>query len=383
MRLSACLALAATFLLASPALAQKDKSVSFIDRFDQSDATVVVEAFTDAMAAHDYFGAYYQLSPDAKNGIVTAVSRLQLDQLLPGYTMGQASAISFMDRDVPMILKEDQANYSHVFDDLMVGALEDGLVPFNFEGGEIVAVDETAHTATVAVEIGPSPLSLALIETEWGDWRIDSISWEGSAEGKPWAVSAASQAAPPRPVPEGVRIYTDGLPTVDAEAVAAGFIDAFTDKDYFRAHFLMSPANRNFLTGDAIGMWPLQVLPGLDTQDVPRSGLFRNIPRADQLALDTMHDPAVVFHGLMQDADRQGVVPLDLTGAKVAPGSAVVAPSDKQSGIIAEADVRVTGAAKPQDLIFHMVQLPNEEWRLDRISWEGSLDQMRPWGVSL
>ena len=51
MRLSACLALAATFLLASPALAQKDKSVSFIDRFDQSDATMVVEAFTDAMAA--------------------------------------------------------------------------------------------------------------------------------------------------------------------------------------------------------------------------------------------------------------------------------------------------------------------------------------------
>lgn len=382
MRPSACLALA-TLLLASPVVLAKDKSTSFIDSVDQSDAASVVAAFTGAMEVHDYFGAYYQLSPEAKDGFHTAVVSLQIDQLLPGFEMGQETAISFMDRGTPMILKEDQANFSQVFDDLMVGALADGLVPFNFEGAEIVSVDEAAQVATVEVDLGPSPLSLALVETEWGDWRVDSISWQGSGEGKPWAVTEATKPAPLRPVPEGVRIFTDGLPTVDAEAVAAGFIDAFNAKDFFRAHFLMSPASRNFLKSDAVGMWPLQVLPGLDTGDVPKSGLFRNQPRADQFAFDTMYDPAVVFHGLMQDADRQGVVPLDLTGAQIVPGSEVTAPSDPQSGIVAEAQVRVTGAADPQELVFHMVQLPNEAWRLDRISWEGSLDRMRPWGVPL
>lgn len=382
MRLTACLTLTALLVAMPPALAQKTKTTSFIDSLNQETATEAVASFVGAMENQDFFSAYYYLSPEAKDGTYQTLASLQFGKLLPGTDPFKMEGSMIGDRTLPVVLQEDLTEGAHIFDDLMRGGLISGHAPFTFEGAEVLAITEgdSDGTAEVAVSEGPSPLTLSLEKTEWGDWRVDEITWDGSSEGKPWdagtsaPVEGATQA-------DGPRTILDTLLTESPEVAAEAFVEAFAAGDYFHAHLLMSPAAKRALLDPMRPLMMMQFLPGIDEEDLPGTGLFRQVQRADALAFDTMRDPAVVMHRLLTAAKRQGVLPFSLDGAEVEAVSEITEPTEPESEMIAETTVTVKTAGDPSLINLHMVQLPNDEWRVDRISWDGSLDQLRPWGL--
>jgi len=381
MRLAACLTLTALLLATAPAMAQKTKNLSYIDRVDQSDPNEVVETFTEAMAADDYFAAYYLLSPTAKDGAYFALASGQMQTLLPGVDPMHLEGMALADRSLPPILQADLTEGAQVFDDLMQFGLSKGHLPFSFEGAHVVSVEPTEWGGEAKVEVseGPSPLTLELQKAEWGDWRIHKITWDGSAEGQPWN-AGSSAALPPAELPGSPRTYLDTLP-VSPEAVAETFIQAFGAGDFFRAHLMMSPAAKGAILDQKRPLMMMQFLPDLDTTDVPGTGLFRDIDRADALALDVMRDPGVIMQRLLSAAKRQGALPFDLRNAMIKDVGDITETPDAESGVTAEALITVTTESEPKELTLHMVELPNRQWRVDRISWDGSLEQGRPWGI--
>ncbi|KQT51795.1 hypothetical protein ASG47_02620 [Devosia sp. Leaf420] len=384
MRLTACLTLTALLVAASPALAQKTKTVSFIDSLNQATATEAVESFVDAMEAQDFFSAYYYLSPEAKDGTYQTLASLQFGKLLPGTDPFKMEGSVIGDRTLPAVLQEDLTEGAQIFDDLMQGALVSGHAPFTFEDAEVMSITEgdADGMAEVAVSKGPSPLKLSLQKTEWGDWRVDEITWEGSAEGKPWD---AGESAPVEGATraEGPRTILDTLPTETPEDVAEAFVNAFAAGDYYQAHLLMSPAAKRALLDPMRPIMMMQFLPGLDEADLPGTGLFRQVQRADALAFDTMRDPAVVMHRLLTAAERQGVMPFSFDGAEIEGVGHVTEPSEPDTGMVAETIATVKTSGNPDSITLHLVQLPNDQWRVDRLSWVGSLDKLRPWGVPI
>lgn len=375
-KLIGTLACIGTMLL--PGVAQSAESRTFLDSLDQSSPEAVAEQFTAAMAADDYFGAYYLLSPEAKEGSFQALTTMQTARLLPGADPFNLTGSVFADEAVPHVLLEDIADLSQVFDDMMSAGQTAGLLPFSFEGAKLGDIAQTPDgaTATVAVAGEPAELSLQMTKTEDGAWRVDTITWPGSTEDKPWGAAKDAPTVAARPLASAPRTYLDGFDIDTPEKVVTAFIEAFAAKDYFRSYFLLSPAAK---LGPFDPMQPVQMpifLPGIDTADLPGTGLFRNIERADELAFDTMHDPAVVFDRLLMAADRQGVLPFELEGATIAKVGATqeAGPGEEM------ASVRVTAKSAPEDLTFALKQLPNGQWRVDQIRWPGSLDWPHPWG---
>lgn len=364
--------------LAMTLLSVRAEERTYLDRFDQSSPQAVAEAFVDAMAAEDYFGAYYLLSPEAKEGSFQAVAAMQVGRLLPGADPFYVDGSIFYDESAPRVLLDDLADQSQVFDDLMVAGQTTGLLPFGFRDAELGSVTETetGAAASVTASEAPQELTLALTQTEQGDWRVDTISWPGSVDGKPWGAPEGAATVPARPIAPAPRTYLDSLDLATPEETVTAFIDAFVARDYFKAYFLLSPAAKR---APFDPMQPLQLpilLPGIDVEDLPGTGLHRNIPRADELAFDTMHDPAIVFDRLLLAAERQGALPFVLQGASIDEIGVI----GLASGPAAMPEVNVTVTAPADDLTFHLTQLPNNQWRIDQITWLGSLDWARPWG---
>lgn len=360
--------------------AQSAESRTYLDNLDQSSPAAVAEEFTAAMAADDYFGAYYLLSPEAKEGSFQAVAAMQTARLLPGADPFNLTGSVFADEAVPHVMLDDLADQSQVFDDMMTAGQTAGLLPFSFEGAKLGDVAETPEgaTAKVAVVGEPAELELHLTKTEDGAWRVDTIAWPGSVDGKPWSAAEDAPTMSARPLHPAPRIYLDGFDIDTPEKAVTAFIEAFAGQDYFRSYLLLTPAAKR---GPFDPMQPMQMpifLPGIDMADLPGTGLFRNIERADQLAFDTMHDPAVIFDRLLVAARRQGALPFDLMGATIAEVGPIKEAGAGQE--MAQVTVRVAAKSAPEDLTFQLMQLPNGQWRVDQISWPGSLDWARPWG---
>jgi hypothetical protein len=173
-------------------------------------------------------------------------------------------------------------------------------------------------------------------------------------------------------VPQPPRIYPHTLRADSAEALAQDFVDAFAAKNYFAVYFMLSPAVKAGLFDPGTMLQLPQLLPGIDVGDLPGTGVYRNSPRPDELALDTMHDPALVFDRLLLAADRQGVLPFDLTDAKIGP---VEKTGDG-------ATVALVTRKDPGNIVLHLVEMSAGWWRLDQVSWPGSLDWAKPWGAN-
>ncbi|HEY8577482.1 MAG TPA: hypothetical protein VIL88_14235 [Devosia sp.] len=347
---------------AAPAVAQ---GYRYIDDFDYGSPTAVAEQFTDAMASADFVSAYYLLSPEAKDAFYQAIASGNSASLFAGVEKFEVPALIGTRDAEPDVLDDLSLDWARLFDDMLAGATENEQMPFSFAGGAVEVVAETEDGAEAAIDGATDGLRLSLKETEWGEWRVDSIAWNDGTFSPGWSISPEAGAIPAAELPFP-RTFIDEIDYSTAEAVADEFIAAMAEGDWYRAYLLLSPAAKQ---GILAPTQPLQMLlPGIDTADLPGTGLFRpNVARADSLALDTMRDTGVVFDRIMLAGERQGALPFEFNGAEL-------------KGIVDNVATVKTPQA-PALLSLHMLQMSNGQWRVDQVSWEGSNPSARPWGA--
>lgn len=372
---------AAGLIVVAGALPALGQGYRYIDDFDYSSPEAVAEQFTDHLGRADFLSAYYLLSPQAKDAFHTAIASGRMGTMFPGLEQFEYPGLVGT-RDAPRILTEDLAeDLARLFDDMLAGATQDGQMPFSFAGGAVEVTMETPEGAEAAIDGATDGLRLGLTQTEWGEWRVDGIAWGDGTLQTGWSVSPEAEALPPDELP-AQRTFLDEFDFSTPEAVAEDFVTAMREGDWYRAYWAFSPQAKEMILAEGR---PIDMLfPRLDTSDLPGTGLFRpNVTRADALALDTMRDRGVLFDRLMLAAERQGVLPFDFTEASLAEVGESTPVQAMDSNVIAEAAATVAAAGEPAELSLRMVQLPNEEWRIDRILWDGSLEKGQPWGVPL
>ena len=192
------IAIAATFVLVSPAVEAAKVKVqgrTMVERLDLSSPQAAAGTFLDAYAGSDYFAAYFALSLDARLGFSNAVSRFNLNAVIPGAkaTDMPGSLVWDSDRQTDMLSQEILAEPALGFDDLMQAAERNGMLPFAIGVAEIGAPTSLADGAlTLPVQNPggkPEALDVHVIIMPDGRWRVDRITWEGSdAQARPWGL---------------------------------------------------------------------------------------------------------------------------------------------------------------------------------------------------
>ncbi|WEK06609.1 MAG: hypothetical protein P0Y65_10310 [Candidatus Devosia phytovorans] len=343
-----------------PALGQ---GYRYIDDFDYSSPTAVAEQFTDHMANADFLSAYYLLSPEAKDAFYVAVSSGKTGTVFPGLEQFQYPALIGTQGAPRDVLDDLSMDWARLFDDMLAGATQDGQMPFSFDDGAVEVVMETPDGAEAAIDGATDGLRLGLKQTEWGEWRVESIAWSDGTLNRLWSISPEAGAGPAADLPTP-RTVLDEYDFTAPDAVAETFVTAMREGDWYRAYLTLSPHPKGMILS---GRQPLtMLLPGLDTADLPGTGLFRpDVKRADSLAFDTMRDTGLVFDRIMQAGDRQGVLPFDFTEAAL----------DGVSDNVATVST-TTGA-----LTLQMIETGHGEWRVDQVRWDGSNETAKPWGA--
>ncbi|WP_137151531.1 hypothetical protein [Devosia sp. FKR38] len=192
----ACLA---TLVLAMPtaeAAKIKVEGRTMVERLDRSTPEAVAKTFLDAYASSDYFAAYYALSLDARLGFSNALNSFNLGAVIPGATATDMPGSRVWGKDLqPNVLSQEILGDPALgFDDLMLAAERNGMLPFVIGTAEIGAPTALADGALVVPVHNsggqPETLELHLIIMPDASWRIDRISWDGSdAPARPWGLA--------------------------------------------------------------------------------------------------------------------------------------------------------------------------------------------------
>lgn len=339
---------------------------SFPLNIDYSTPEAVAEDFTNAMAEADFFRAYFLLSPEAKNAFQIVLASGRADTMFPGAEMFEYPSLTLSETSGQDVRDDIYLDGARTFDDMMAGALRDGELPFSFDNAEVGVLADDGDRRTAAIEGASDGLVLHLAETEWQEWRVDAVTWGDAGEAEPlWKAGADATALPSAQLPAPPRTFVDDIDYSSIEAVAEQFIAAMGAEDYFRAYFLIAPESKDALFNDPSGTAILTLVPGIDRENLPGTGLFRpNVERADALAFDTMRDPALIFHRVLTAAKAQGVLPFDLKGATI----------DSVDDV-----VRIV-PANGEPLEMRMSQMSDGQWRIAQIMWPGSNENALPWG---
>jgi len=354
---------AAGLIVLAGALPALGQGYRYIDDFDYSSPTAVAEQFTDHMANADFLSAYYLLSPEAKDAFSIAISSGEAGAIFPGLEQFQYPALIGTQNAPRDVLDDLGMDWARLFDDMLAGATQDGQMPFSFDGGAVEVVMETPGGAEAAIDGATDGLRLGLSETGWGEWRVNALAWSDSTLNTLWSLSPGAGAVPAAELPSP-RTFLDEYDFTTPDAVAETFVTAMREGDWYRAYLTLSPEAKQMILSER---QPLRMLlPGLDTADLPGTGLFRpDVKRADSLAFDTMRDLGVVFDRIMQAGDRQGVLPFDFTEAALDGVSDTIAT-------VSTGDVPLT---------LQMIETGNGEWRVDQVTWDGSNEAAKPWGA--
>lgn len=182
------------------------------------------------------------------------------------------------------------------------------------------------------------------------------------------------------PVAQAAKIKVEGRTMVERldrsapEATAKTFLDAYAGSDYFAAYYMLSVDARLGFS-NAVGSFNLgTLLPGAVASNLPGSRVWDNTRSSDALTAEILADPALAFDDLMQAGEANGMLPFFLGTA------AIGAPTALVDGALV-VPVQNTGG-QPETLELHLIIMPDASWRIDRISWDGSDAQARPWGVA-
>jgi hypothetical protein len=197
-----CLFLASSSLCAAQEIDNKSEAARYekymaqrtpISALDMSTPQSSAMTFINANIRSDYFTAYFLLSPDAKEGFTQAANddqrRLFPDagtEAIPG---SKFSEISSDQADLVADMRNDAVL---VFDDLMLSAEQNRMLPFTFgPGAAVTAIDHTNGKARLEVATGSDPhmILMEMVEMSNGQWRIDRIGWNNSSQtARPWGM---------------------------------------------------------------------------------------------------------------------------------------------------------------------------------------------------
>jgi len=155
------------------------------------------------------------------------------------------------------------------------------------------------------------------------------------------------------------------------EAAAAAFIDAFVAKDFLSLYYMLSPEAKqtfgdNYFNFNAA----LYFKPG-ENGEVVGSILEDGAQLYEGPFADIISDPALIFDNIMFHANAYQQLPFSLDGASVvgvdgADGAAVKIALD---------------GATPASVHLEAVIIHNGDWRIDRVVWDGSDAELKPWGA--
>ncbi|GEM_PF-3822461 len=165
------------------------------------------------------------------------------------------------------------------------------------------------------------------------------------------------------------RTFVESLDMSSPEAAGRLFIDAFERQDHVTMFFLLSPKAKQdfqfriheygerhlFITG------PGQSLMVMNLHD-----------NAAEL-VDISTDSALMFDAYLLAARRLARLPFDLSGAQLDTKSA------GEGGNI----IFATSGAVPASLKIELMLMPKGQWRVERLTWNGSSTLAQPWGLVL
>ena len=176
-------------------------------------------------------------------------------------------------------------------------------------------------------------------------------------------------SAMPLAAQEG-RTLIERLPLDTPESAVAAFIEAFKTKDFLSAYYMMSPEAKRAFVDRYYEFNSAQFLVG-NVSAVPDSILGDFDKRPEGVLEEVGFDSAQIFDNIMFHAEARDLLPFDLTSASVSE----VAGASEGSVMVA-----IEGA-KPATLQIETVIIYTGDWRIDRISWQGSMPDAKPWGV--
>lgn len=168
------------------------------------------------------------------------------------------------------------------------------------------------------------------------------------------------------------RTQIDRQDDATPEAAIKRFLEAFAQSDYVAAYFLLSPrAKEGFMVASTT--FNLQrMFPGSDGASIPGSYFDNNANVPDDLVEDVLTNPALLFDNLVYAAERHGMLPIRVgeisLGAPTMGEGIMMYPVTNDGGVPAIFSVEV-------------MILSNGRWRIDRIAWDQSEADVRPWGV--
>jgi hypothetical protein len=190
---------AVLFAIALPATAQnattKTKAQpprTYLESLDMSSSEAAMRGFVDAYAEKDFFGAYFFLSPEAKQAIATRVLEFNEAQLIPGMSAGGAlsgpadAGLAGPDN----VIMETWLDGAVMFDRLMRNAEMQAIKPFDFEPGAFAsATMEQDDQGRFLVEAKGQTdvVFVSTVKLGNGDWRVSRVEWgQSDPDATPW-----------------------------------------------------------------------------------------------------------------------------------------------------------------------------------------------------
>ncbi|MEO9339672.1 hypothetical protein ABFT80_19810 [Mesorhizobium sp. SB112] len=197
-----CLLLASSSLCAAQEIDSTSEAAQYekymaqrtpISALDMSTPQNSAMTFINANIRSDYFTAYFLLSPDAKEGFLKTAQDDQT-RLFPGAGSGAIPGSKFAEvsSDHADLLADIRNDAVLVFDDLMLSAEQNRMLPFTFgPGAAVTAIDHTNGKARLEIATGSDPhmILMEMVQLSNGQWRIDRIGWNDSSQtARPWGM---------------------------------------------------------------------------------------------------------------------------------------------------------------------------------------------------
>ena len=168
------------------------------------------------------------------------------------------------------------------------------------------------------------------------------------------------------------RTLVERLSLDTPESAVGAFIEAFGREDYFAAYYMLSPeAKKAFAEGYYTYNLGRLIVTG-DTSFVPGS-VFSADELPEAMLTDLSYDLALIFDNIVHNATTNGQMPFSLAEARIMSTSEV---SDEAVVVAVDAP-EVSSRMR-----FETILAYDDQWRIDRIAWDGSDPEERPWGIS-
>jgi hypothetical protein len=167
------------------------------------------------------------------------------------------------------------------------------------------------------------------------------------------------------------RTFVDRLPLDTPESTVTAFIEAFATKDYATAYYMMSPeAKHTFI--DSYYAFTVGRYFKADEDGMIKGSIYSDMADMEEgLFEEVSDDTALIFDNIVFNADANGQMPFRIADATI---GTVEKTGDDAALVTLE-------GAKPASLRLEAVLLFNGDWRIDRIFWDGSDPELRPWGL--